>query len=396
MRMKRRHFLGQLAGGAFAAGTSTLGADAPPRSGLVVTPLVLMAPRRDGIEAVWAVSRLSRGRLEWESTDGSSGIVASDRFGFVPQGHPVLRVRLDGLTPGRSYRVRAVTVAAEDGETEMSPWKSFRTLDPTASETTFAVWNDTHVNQTTLQQLHQQTTSADFLVWNGDTCNDWKSEDLLIPTLLHPGGCDISAGRPLLVVWGNHDVRGKYAFKMPGMVATPSGRPFYAFRSGPVGVICLHTGEDKPDSHPSFGGRVAFDQLRQEQAAWLAETVRNPEFATAPYRVVICHIPLRGVDESPQDYDKGGFDRHSGRSRAAWHDSLVAWGAQVVLSGHTHRTTWIPPTTEFPYAQLIGGGPAPAAASWIDARADSARLRLVVRDLAGEIKHDLSLSPVPG
>lgn len=362
----------------------------------MVTPLVLMAPRSDGLEAVWAVSRLSRGWLEWESTDGSSGRVKSDRFGFVPQGHKVLRVRMDGLTPGRSYRVRSVTVAVEDGETETSPWKSFRTLDPAASETTFAVWNDTHVNQPTLQQLHQQTTAADFLVWNGDTCNDWKSEDLLIPTLLHPGRCDISAGRPLLVVWGNHDVRGKYAFEMPEMVATPNGRPFYAFRSGPVGVICLHTGEDKPDGHPSFSGRVAFDQLRQEQAAWLAETVRRPEIGGAPYRVVICHIPLRGVDESPQDYDTGGFDRHSGRSRAAWHDSLVAWGAQVIVSGHTHRTTWIPPSTEFPYAQLIGGGPAPTAATWIDARADSQRLRLVVRDLAGVVKHDLSLRPAAG
>ncbi len=397
--MKRRLFLGQLAGGALGAtlapGTTAL-AQTPPGPGkLTLTPLVLMAPRSDGLEAVWAVSKLSRGRLEWRSEDGfTSGEASTDAFGFVPQGQKILRVRLEGLKPGQSYRVRAVTVATDGGETETSPWKTFRTLNPTAAETSFVVWNDTHVNNPTIQQLHERTPAADFLLWNGDTCNDWKTEDILVPTLLHPGERDISTGRPLFVVWGNHDVRGKHAFEMPGMVATPTGRPFYAFRSGPVAVICLHTGEDKPDAHPSFGGRVAFDRLRQEQATWLADTIRRPEMSAAPFRVVFCHIPLRWVDEGPQDYANGGFDRHSGRSRAAWHDPIVAWKTQLIISGHTHRTTWMPPSNEFPYGQLIGGGPAPAAATWMHAKADAEQLHLVVRNLAGETKHDVRLRPV--
>ena len=39
-------------------------------------------------------------------------------------------------------------------------------------------------------------------------------------------------------------------------------------------------------------------------------------------------------------------------------DSLVRWGAQMVLSGHTHQWHHLPATAEFPYAQLVGGGPA--------------------------------------
>ena len=77
--------------------------------------------------------------------------------------------------------------------------------------------------------------------------------------------------------------------------------------------------------------------LRAEQARWLREITQRPDLRDAPYRVVFCHIPLRWKDESPQDYAASGFDRHSGRSRAAWHDTLVAWKAQVILSGHTHR-----------------------------------------------------------
>lgn len=407
--MNRRIFLGQLAGGAIGTAlvpgaalaqpdaipaATTAPGSAPTPGHLMRTPLVLMAPRPDGLEAVWAVNELCRGRLEWRSEDGAHGEAHTDPFGFVPQGRRILRVRVTGLTPGRAYRVRTIVSATDRDATETTPWKSFRTLDPAAAETSFVVWNDTHINNPVIERLHELTPKADFLLWNGDTCNDWKTEDLLVPTLLHPAGRDITEGRPLFLTWGNHDVRGKFAFEMPEMVATPSGRPFHAFRSGPVAFICLHTGEDKPDDHPTFGGRVSFDQLRREQAAWLAETIRRPGIADAPYRVVFCHIPLRWTDESPQDYANQGFDRHSGRSRAAWHDSLVAWKTQVIISGHTHRSTWLPPAEGFPYAQLIGGGPKPEAATWMKATAGSDRLHIVVRDLQGNVKHDVAFPPL--
>lgn len=396
-KIQRRHFISTVA----VAGAGTVLAQESPslpapaaRTPLIRTPLVLMAPRADGIEAVWAVSRLSRGRLEWEAADGTRGSAGSDAFGFVPQSDHVLRVRLSGLKPGVTCRVRSHTTAVDDPETVVSDWKSFCPLNPAAKSTRFVLWNDTHIQDPTIRALHAATPAADFLIWNGDTCNDWKREDLLVPTLLYPGSCDITEQRPLFITWGNHDVRGPFAFRMPGVVAMPEDRPFYAFRSGPVAVICLHTGEDKPDDHPSFQGRVAFDVLRAEQARWLAATIRRPEFRDAPYRVVVCHIPLRWIDESMQDYANRGFDRHSGRSRAAWHDALVAWKAQVILSGHTHRSEWLPPTAEFPYGQLTGGGPQLAQATWTEAVADTARLQLTVRNLAGEIRHEISLKPV--
>ena len=182
---------------------------------------------------------------------------------------------------------------------------------------------------------------------------------------------------------------------MPGIVATPTGRPFYAFRSGPIAAICLHTGEDKPDSHPSFRGRVAFDALRREQAKWLAETIRRPEFREAPFRVVFCHIPLRWTKEAPDaGYEKGGYDAFSRFSREAWHDALVAWKAQVIVSGHTHSPAWIPGTADFPYGQLVGGGPQPERATWIAGKADDKALTLVMKDLAGKVVHEVAFKPL--
>jgi glucose/arabinose dehydrogenase len=125
--MKRGAFLGTLAAGGIgtvlaqdqpapASNQASSGASSPKPS-LVETPAVVMAPRADGLEVVWAVSRLSLGRVEWETEDGARGVAAADPFGFVPQGERVVRVRLDGLKPGTVGRVRAHTVAAAGGET---------------------------------------------------------------------------------------------------------------------------------------------------------------------------------------------------------------------------------------------------------------------------------------
>lgn len=402
--MKRRRFLGSVTGGALAGavgvGNSALAAPqptVPPLAGpLIKTPAVLMAPRVDGIEVVWAVGRLCRGWVEWKASDGTTGKAAEDSFGFVPQGDRIVRVKVDGLKPGTAYQIRAVAESG-DGEKvhEETEWKRFRTLDAKAAATSFVVWNDTHQWNDTITSLHQATPKADFLLWNGDTCNNWDQEDWLAPTLLHPGGQDVSDGRPMFVTWGNHDVRGKWAFKMPELVATPSGRPYYAFRSGPVAFICLHTGEDKPDDHPSFGGRVAFEALRREQAEWLKKVIAQPEFRDAPYRVVFCHIPLRWTEEvSDAQYQKGGYDAFSRFSREAWHDSFVAWKTQVVISGHTHQPAFLPGNEKFPYAQLVGGGPKPEAATWIGGSADKSALKFVMKDLSGRVIQDVTFKPL--
>lgn len=363
---------------------------------LAGSPPVLMAPRPDGIEVVWSVTEPARGWVEWATGDDSPRTAAMDTFGFVPQGTEVLRVRIDGWAPGTDYRLRTVTVAAADGRREVSGWKRVRTLDPGAPTSSFVVWNDTHQRAETLTQLDEASPQADVWVWNGDICNDWKDADEIIPTALNPAGRDVTDGRPLAFVWGNHDVRGPWAYRLPEVIATPDGRPYYAIRSGPVAAIVLNTGEDKPDDHPSFGGRVGFQELRRRQAIWLAEQVRRPGFVDAPYRIVFCHLPLRWHAEpvlGPADYASGEFDHYARTSRELWHDALVEWGAQVVISGHTHRSELIPASPEFPYVQVTGGGPDPAEATWIGIDADQHRMSVATHRLDGAIAHQVDFRP---
>jgi hypothetical protein len=350
-----------------------------------------MAPRTDGAEIVWGVSRLSRGWVEVKQAAEAQRFDMSE-FGFVPQGEKALRVRISGLQPGTRYTYRAVTEAAAlPTAREASDWREFRTLDATAHETHFAVWNDTHQNAETISRLHGMTPPVDFLLWNGDICNDWVKDELLVPTLLHPAGTDFTAQRPLAFVWGNHDVRGAYGFRLADYAAAPQGRPFYAFRSGPVAFVCLDTGEDKADAHPSFKGRVAFEPLRREQAQWLHNYVlATPELRDAPYRVLFCHIPLRWTDESQTD----SYDWFSKRSRDLWHDALVKWGVQIVISGHTHEHAWLDPAPGFPYTQCVGGGPKPPDATLIEAKADGQALRFTMRALDGTLLKEAEFKPL--
>ena len=72
----------------------------------------------------------------------------------------------------------------------------------------------------------------------------------------------------------------------------------------------------------------------------------------------------------------------------------MAWKAQVVVSGHAHQPAWVPASDAFPYAQLIGGGPKPENATWIDGQAGPGGLRLVMRKLDGSVVADQTLQPV--
>lgn len=327
------------------------------------------APTTDGATVIWPVPGPSLGWVEYglKGQEGTGLIERGDGFGFIAHGNQVLRVRLRGLKPGATYWYRTHTQALEKPESSAigrevaaGPVYELTLADPSARETQFAIWNDTHDHPDTLARLGELTRSepTDFLLWNGDVSNNINTEAMIPGLYLQPrGGVDLAKGPAILFNRGNHDVRGAAAHCLPGYVDYPGGKPYYSFRAGPIGAIVLDTGEDKPDDHPSFLGLVNFAALIAEQARWLDDEIEKPHLKDAPYRVVFSHIPLRWRDESPQDYAGKGFDRYSRRGRDAWQPALVRWGAQMIVSGHTHQPHHMEATSEFPYEQLIGGGP---------------------------------------
>jgi acid phosphatase type 7 len=256
---------------------------------------------------------------------------------------------------------------------------AFTTFDPTASTARFTVWNDTHQRDETLAKLIDllEAHPGDFHVWNGDIFDFINSEDVLVKQVLHPAGRVYAAERPLVFVRGNHDARGSYARELARVIETPNGRSYYSFRQGPLACLVLDTGEDKDDAHPEYGGLNDFADYRREERRWLEQAIAQPEFQSAPFRVVFQHIPLRA----------NGTDRYND-SRTQWEPLLARARIDFMFSGHVHTFAFREATTEQPFPLLIGGGPKPDQATFIHAQATEQLLDVQALALDGrELGH---------
>lgn len=375
-----------------AEGTYTAGSDSGP---VFAGSPVVAGPAPEAITILQPLQRSATGHLEYAVETGPFRRVDAEQSGLLPFADHVLKFRLPPLPPGKTirYRFTARTVGwvkvrqfyhgdLKVGEPQTSPEYRFRTLNPAAKATTFAVWNDTHENGETLRALHEKTTALkpDFLVWNGDQSNDVHFERDMAGQYLTPAGLSIADRWPLAYARGNHDVRGPAARHLPAYTGTPEDRYYYAFRSGPLAALVMDTGEDKPDDSPYFGGMAAFQPMQRRQLAWLKEVIKQPWFRQAPFKVLFCHIPLwftRDIFPQERRWECHHF------CRELWLPTLVKAGVKLVVSGHTHDYRWMPAKEGQPIAQLVGGGPQPKSATFIQGTATRDTLALTMSKLDG-------------
>ena len=380
-----------------AEGSWTAGApDGPVFKG---SPVV-SGPAADAITILQPVQRLTTGHLEFAVEDGPWQRVDGDEAGLMPTSEHVLKFRLPPLPPGKAVKYRVVGRSAgwvkvrqfyhgefKAGAAQVSPERRFRTLDPNADTTTFAVWNDTHENTETLQALDALTTRLrpDFMLWNGDQSNDVHFERDMAGQFLNPAGLAIADRWPLAYVRGNHDVRGPAAPALPDFTGTPDDRYYYGFRSGPMAAIVMDTGEDKPDDSPYLSGMGAFQKMQRQQAEWLERVVKEQWFRDAPHKVLFCHIPLWFKHPRIPNSDGTKY------CRDLWAPTLIEAGVKLVVSGHTHDYLWMPAKEGQPIAQLIGGAPQPKYATFIEGTATKTELKLKMSKLDGTVVADVTM-----
>ncbi|TVP97523.1 MAG: metallophosphoesterase, partial [Planctomycetaceae bacterium] len=416
MVWKRRQFIGLIPVSALsihaaAGGIPTAGAaQAPPQGAgaepatLLTSPPVVQHPAADSFTVHFAVSTLATGWVEWgRSADRLDQVAIAADHGLVRADDRALSVRVWLDEPPDAdqpifYRVVAQPLSYRNayqlsrGEAQASPVMRLRLPSATADEITIAIINDTHENKETLATLHDRldTLDPDLLVWNGDTTNDFNAQVDPMQIVLNPAG-NASRGwaaeRPLLFVPGNHDVRGARARELttglsgwPGQADLPYN---FALRLGPVALIGLDTGEDKPDAHPVFAGTAAYEPYRQQQATWLKSAVERPEVAAAPIKIAVCHIPLRGRPGDNDGTTLDGYASYSGMGARLWLPILRQAGFHAVISGHTHRHRIDDATDSEPIVQVVGGGPQPDRATLTLIRAAGNAAELQVEDLAG-------------
>ncbi|MDR3108400.1 MAG: metallophosphoesterase [Planctomycetaceae bacterium] len=344
---------------------------------LVDSPPVLQLPREDGITVVWAVSQPATGYVEYgDSADKLDRRADGELLGLNPYNERFLRIDINDLKPNTRYYYRTVTSSIDfetaykihRGEPVRGVVYSFLTPSSQKPEASFVSINDTHQNLIALQRITKRLSeiAADYTVWNGDLVNDPHSADQIVQYIMRPADTAFAAERPLLHVCGNHDLRGKWARNL--VTALPAwqhsdprdrvnGRNF-AFRNGPLALIGLDTGEDKPDAQPVWAGLCHCESYRVQQRDWLTRVLERPEIKSAPHIAAFCHIPLFDSNPNANGGDVmekwAAFQRQSGK---LWGPLLNEYNVKLLVCGHTHRFRFDPATEDRKWNQLVGGGP---------------------------------------
>jgi predicted phosphodiesterase len=370
---------------------------------LLGSPPVVQHLSENGFSVSLRVNRLCTGVVEWGTDpDHLSHRAVATWGGLVQWGERALQIPVEfpgSLLSGSSvyYRFGAQELFypnrfpdLQRGITEWTDVRALRIPDPARPSLRVVVVNDTHEQDATVEAFAGQVRglSPDLLVWNGDTTTDFHSHknpaEILLgpgrePGSLHAGGW--AAERPLLFVPGNHEMRGIRAGEVLSTL-TPGpapGLPYNAaYRDGPLALISMNTGEDRPDSSvEGMKGLGAFDPHREKQAGWLAEAVDRPEIRSAPFKILLCHIPLRLGDQKSQP---------SEHAASLWMPTLKKAGFDLLVSGHYHSwRRFDDPTAAEPVMQVVGGGPVLDQATVIILDASPNELSVRLQNLYGEL-----------
>ncbi len=250
-------------------------------------------------------------------------------------------VRVTGLEPGVKYRYRIMSKAVinddsayhtdytEQVKLPVAGESAVKTLDPKAKSCRFTMVNDIHANDDKYKALVKGLGSddMDFFVMVGDIMSYINDVDAMVEHVYGPVP-ELVANVPTFYTRGNHETRGKYAYLFQKYSPTNSGDTYFMLRHGPVAVVVLDAGEDKPDDNKEYSGAVDFDLFRQQQVEWLKEVVKDPVFAKAPVKVALMHIPAFNDEKSWYG------DRKANEMLVP---ILNKAGVDIMLSGHYHH-----------------------------------------------------------
>ena len=140
--------------------------------------------------------------------------------------------------------------------------------------------------------------------------------------------------------------------------------------------VCIEVYELETEEYAEL---INFNEYHQEQAAWLADVFKSPEYQQADYQIVLVHIPPF-EDYSvifPEDFLTEAFDP----VLALLHQQT---DIDLVMSGHLHRgDIWLPEETGLPYPVTTCGGPLGLDTAAVTAQLTETGIQLDVIDILG-------------
>lgn len=392
---------------------------------LIISAPMLQNYAATSIGIAFAVSDLANGYVEYSEKKDLKDArkVKCGGYRVTDINDKVMLVRLTGLKEATKYyyRIGADRIrygGAYDMEitgSESDPQIYSFTTAGAKAKAHFCVINDTHAKFVPFAGLCTKLAELkpSCVIWNGDTASKNEVIDTLRETIIMPPGSDgFAAETPYLLCPGNHDSRGmaNRHFEKVWMFRQPEERPSrdwdlgrnFAVRMGDVAMIGLDTAEDKLDTNPRFAGIFTSEPYREAQAVWLADALKQPEIASAPFLVAFCHIPLFDPrpDANPGDCYPADIDPRYKKDYAAWQRTcanlwtplLAEAGCQLIITGHQHKYRYDAPEGERTWAQIVGGGPVDNP-TIIEGCVRKGKLKITVHDnAAGTVIEEFSFN----
>lgn len=336
--LTRRGFIQAVGVGAgVACGLRPAGAQEP---GLAIEHgPCLQAPGTDEMTIAWHTNRVGLSKVLYGTDGALEQSAVSSHAGLIPNDSTCHAIRVTGLTPGTTYRYKAVTrefrkyktpYSVEFGDTVESGTFSFTTFDPGKSAFSFLMWSDIHDEAKRLEAMFKEVSwdGVDFCVFNGDMINDFVRREQPFTGFYDASVSQFAKTLPMVFVRGNHETRGPMARRFDDYFPGRNGRYYWSFDHGPAHFIVLDSGEDKPDGNKEYAGLVDFAPYRQEQAEWLHADLDSHAARRAKFRIVLSH--------QPSAYGEVG-DFGCQELRRLWDPIINEAGVQLWLSGHVHH-----------------------------------------------------------
>ncbi len=352
----------------------------------------LQMPNQNSITIRWITELPSFSWVEYgEKSENLGKIAKTINHGMVEANNTIHAIELVNLEPQKTYYYRVCSKVIKEykpydityGDTAVSEIYKFETFDPRKDEISFLVFNDIHDRPESFAHLLQfnENEKNDFVFLNGDMFNYLTDEDQIVNNLLKPLSV-ISPETPIIYSKGNHESRGTFARNLNKYINKTDQKYYFSFQHGPVYIIVLDSGEDKPDDHPVYAGLNDFDNYREEQADWLKQEIEKKEYKNAKYKIIITHIPLFY-----------GNNWHAEQHcRKVWGPIFNKANIDLLICGHRHVHGIHKANKEtHSYPIVIGGGPYDGKRALIKVKANSKNLKLDIYNDEGKIAHHLTI-----
>ena len=342
----------------------------------------------DALAVCWRTHGPSAGSVRWTQDlalpEARWATARRAEDGLAASNRPDHLVVLRGVDFAKPLRFRARAVA-----TRMDPWWTHfgETVEgdvveipPLVGEDgslAFAILNDLHGDAGLIPRLlalpEVAAAKPAFVALLGDCAGNVPGPEGLRDALLGPMATLTARGLPLLFLRGNHEYRGVMARRLREAFQPFAATDAYygAFDLGPLRLLLLDCGEDKPDGHREYCGLLDCEPYLGEEAAWLRREVASDAWKAAKRRLALLHIP-------PESGDARADAWHGpARLRRLIAPTLRDAGLDAMVCAHTHRADFRPPSALCPYPVHIGGGPKAPTVTLVRAETGGVSVRQV-------------------